>query len=154
MVPHSRSPSVPRKTLRSPRTTPEKTTKVSRSDSEIRHLRERLAALDKVLTTLQTQVCVLTYLFLCVFVCVCICTFVQIHYITASLSCTRTRRASVTMCFPFFPSWGSVYPGLVQWSVFVHVGLQASHLCNSGWLGRCIWLSCDTARWTKPRWRV
>lgn len=59
-VPHLRSPirspSVSRKTLRSPRTSPEKTTKVSRSDSENRHLRERLAALDKVLTTLHTQV--------------------------------------------------------------------------------------------------
>ncbi|XP_063875328.1 protein outspread-like isoform X18 [Scylla paramamosain] len=58
-VPHARSPirspSVSRKTLRSPRATPEKTTKVSRSDSEIRHLRERLGALDKVITTLQTQ---------------------------------------------------------------------------------------------------
>lgn len=58
-VPHCRSPSVPRKTLRSPRASPEKTVKVGRSDSEVRHLRERLAALDKVLSTLQTQVSVL-----------------------------------------------------------------------------------------------
>lgn len=50
-----RSPSVPRKTLRSPRATPEKTVKISRSDSETKSLRERLSALEKVLSTLQLQ---------------------------------------------------------------------------------------------------
>ncbi|XP_063606513.1 uncharacterized protein LOC134781288 isoform X18 [Penaeus indicus] len=50
-----RSPSVPRKTLRSPRATPEKTVKISRSDSETKSLREKLAALEKVLSTLQLQ---------------------------------------------------------------------------------------------------
>ncbi|XP_042862407.1 protein outspread-like isoform X16 [Penaeus japonicus] len=50
-----RSPSVPRKTLRSPRATPEKTVKISRSDSETKSLREKLAALEKVLSTLQIQ---------------------------------------------------------------------------------------------------
>ncbi|XP_042229657.1 protein MLP1 homolog [Homarus americanus] len=50
-----RSPSLPRKTLRSPRVTPEKAVKLNRSDSETKHLREKLAALEKVLSTLQSQ---------------------------------------------------------------------------------------------------
>lgn len=46
---------MPRKSLRSPRVTPEKTVKLSRSESETKHLRERLSNLDKVLTTLEAQ---------------------------------------------------------------------------------------------------
>ncbi|CAL4061322.1 unnamed protein product, partial [Meganyctiphanes norvegica] len=50
-----RSPSMQRKNIRSPRATPEKTVKLNRSDSESKILRERLSGLEKVLTTLQTQ---------------------------------------------------------------------------------------------------
>ncbi|KAK8748698.1 hypothetical protein OTU49_015953 [Cherax quadricarinatus] len=50
-----RSPSLPRKTLRSPRVTPEKVVKLSRSDSETKHLRQKLVGLEKVLSTLQSQ---------------------------------------------------------------------------------------------------
>nr|XP_045626396.1 serine-rich adhesin for platelets-like isoform X4 [Procambarus clarkii] len=50
-----RSPSLPRKTLRSPRVTPEKAVKLTRSDSETKHLREKLAGLEKVLSTLESQ---------------------------------------------------------------------------------------------------
>ncbi|XP_071518225.1 uncharacterized protein osp isoform X4 [Panulirus ornatus] len=50
-----RSPSLSRKTLRSPRVTPEKVIKLSRSESETKHLREKLVGLEKVLSTLQSQ---------------------------------------------------------------------------------------------------
>lgn len=47
---------MPRKSLRSPRVTPEKTVKLSRSESETKHLKERISNLDRVLTTLEAQI--------------------------------------------------------------------------------------------------